>query len=126
MQRKSRTLKSQVAVVDPDGAVRDSLVFALTIDGYSVRAFGSAAEFLACPFSARCDCLVTANRLPDLAGAQLADRWLQANPQRAAVLMVGKPVEAIRRPRLQTIVKPLDGAAATEAVAVALRSRRHE
>ena len=40
--------------------------------------------------------------------------------------VVGKPVEAIRRPRLQTIVKPLDGAAATEAVAVALRSRRHE
>jgi two-component system, LuxR family, response regulator FixJ len=75
---ESAVLRPVVVVVDDDPAVRNSLKFALEVEGFAVRTYGSAAELLRVGDVDACDCFVIDQRMPILSGmeliAQLRDR----------------------------------------------------
>jgi len=83
-----------VVVVDDDPAVCSSLKFSLELEGFSVRAYGSAAEFLeASPADA--DCLVIDQRMPAMSGMELIAKLRGQNISTPAVLIVSQPNAAV-------------------------------
>ena len=70
-----------VLVIDDDRAVRDSLKFALEIEGLLVHVFASGAELLAYPELRLAGCLVLDEKMPVMDGfavlAHLATRKLR-------------------------------------------------
>lgn len=60
-----------VLIVDDDAAVRDSLKFALGMEGMEVRLYGSGGEFLADEYLPEHGCLVVDYQMPALNGIQL-------------------------------------------------------
>jgi hypothetical protein len=64
---------SIVAIVDDDPAVCDSLKFSLELEGFGVRAYGSAPEFLNAGDLAACDCVVIDQRMPAMKIARSQD-----------------------------------------------------
>jgi two-component system, LuxR family, response regulator FixJ len=79
-----------VAVIDDDGAVRDSLAFLLSIVGFDVVGFASAEQFLAAR-SADAICLLVDQNLPEATGLDVL-RLLRAEGSELPVaLMTGSP-----------------------------------
>ncbi len=80
-----------VAVVDDDPAVCGSLKFSLELDGFQVRLYRNAADFLQSDEIDGCDCLVIDQRMPGMTGmdliAQLRDRKLMT----PAILIISHP-----------------------------------
>ena len=60
-----------IAVVDDDPAVRNSLKFSLELEGFTVRAYRSAAELLNAGELGDCRCYVIDQRMPDMNGIDL-------------------------------------------------------
>jgi two-component system, LuxR family, response regulator FixJ len=83
-----------VVVVDDDPAVCSSLKFSLELEGFSVRAYGSAAEFLAAG-STGADCLVIDQRMPAMSGMELIAKLRAQNISTPAVLIVSQPNVAV-------------------------------
>ena len=75
------TDKLVVAIVDDDESVRESLPDLVMAYGYAVRAFASAAAFLAFPGMGDTACLIVDVAMPDMSGPdlrrELATRGLQ-------------------------------------------------
>jgi two-component system, LuxR family, response regulator FixJ len=63
-----------VAVIDDDPAVRGSLKFSLELEGFQVRIYCSAADFLQSGDVGGCDCLVIDQRMPGMSGMELIAR----------------------------------------------------
>ena len=83
-----------VVVVDDDPAVCNSLKFSLELEGFLVRAYGSAAELLkASPADA--DCLVIDQRMPAMSGMELIAKLRGQNIATPAVLIVSQPSAAV-------------------------------
>jgi two-component system response regulator FixJ len=100
-----------VYVVDADPAVRDSLDALLTLHGYDVAVFASAAEFLAGPPLAANACLVTEVHLPDMGGIELIE-LLRAKGVGLPVIIIANRsdvptvVRAIRSGAVDFLEKP--------------------
>lgn len=58
-----------VHIVDDDAAVRDSVSFLLSAEGFSTRSYESAAELLAAALAP--GCIITDIRMPDMNGLEL-------------------------------------------------------
>ena len=85
----------QVAIVDDDAAVRDSLRFLLGVSGYDVATYESAADFLA-----RCDRsflagLILDHHMPQVTGLELAARLRAQGDQLPIMLITGSSSPAI-------------------------------
>ena len=63
-----------IAIVDDDDAVREALLDLLQVEGYSGRAFGSAAEFLAGHASSTFAAVITDVRMPGIDGLEMQQR----------------------------------------------------
>ncbi len=92
-----RRQKNLILVVDDDRGVRDSLKFALELDGWVVEGCEGGAELLRHPDLAEADCLILDHKMPGMDGfavvAELAARHI-ALP----IIMITAPVtEALRR-----------------------------
>jgi len=83
-----------VVVVDDDPAVCSSLKFSLELEGFSVRTYGNAAEFLKVG-SAGADCLVIDQRMPAMSGMELIAKLREQNISTPAVLIVSQPNSAV-------------------------------
>jgi len=83
-----------VAVVDDDPAVCSSLKFSLELEGFSVRLYSGAAEFLAAG-AADADCLVIDQRMPAMSGMELIAKLRAQNISTPAVLIVSQPNAAV-------------------------------
>lgn len=83
-----------VVVVDDDPAVCSSLKFSLELEGFSVRAYGSAAEFLKVG-PAGADCLVIDQRMPVMTGMELIGILRGQNIPTPTVLIVSQPNAAV-------------------------------
>jgi len=83
-----------VVVVDDDPAVCNSLKFSLELEGFSVRAYASAAEFLKAGMN-DADCLVIDQRMPTMSGMELITKLRAQNISTPAVLIVSEPNAAI-------------------------------
>ena len=86
-----------VLVVDDDLAVRESLKFALELEGLTVHACAGGDELLRDPFLSRAACIVLDYHMPAMNGfAVLAE--MKARNQRTPVsLITGHVTDALRR-----------------------------
>lgn len=101
----------EVIVVDDDAAVADSLGLLLEAEGYEVRAFTSAAEFLAGWRARPRTCLLLDQRMPGMDGLELLARLMPDAPP--TILVTGDHDQALaQRARAAGVVsvltKPID------------------
>jgi two-component system, LuxR family, response regulator FixJ len=102
----------QVVVVDDDRAVRESLKFALQLDGLTVRTCDSGLRLLRDGDLSAADCLVLDHKMPDMDGfavmAELAARGITI-----PVILITAPVtdnfrqQAKRAGAFSVLEKPL-------------------
>lgn len=110
-----------VHIVDDEEAVRKSLAFMLTMNGFAVRVHQSAAEFLEFAPSARDAVLITDLRMPDMSGVDLIRKLATVNGSIRPVVITGHgdvpmAVEAMRAGAVDFIEKPFDDTLIIEAI----------
>lgn len=85
----------QVAIVDDDAAVRDSLRFLLGVSGYVVATYASADDFLMhCDRSGLAG-LILDHHMPQVTGLELAARLRAQGDRLPIMLITGSPSPAI-------------------------------
>jgi FixJ family two-component response regulator len=102
-----------IAVVDDDPAVCSSLKFSLELEGFSVRAYYSGAEFTAAKNLENCACFVIDQGLPDTNGMQLIEGLRARRIAAPAILIVGHPYARLAQQAsavgVPVVEKPLFG-----------------
>jgi two-component system, LuxR family, response regulator FixJ len=114
-----------VAIVDDDPAVCGSLKFSLELEGFVVRAYGNAAEFLDAGDFQGCDCLVIDQRMPGMNGMELITRLRTLEVQTPAILLISQPNPSVAaraaKAAVPIVEKPLFGNALLERIREACR-----
>jgi two-component system response regulator FixJ len=110
-----------VFVVDDDEAIRDSLDALLSADGYTVRAFGSAREFMESCERRSVGCLLLDVNMPEMDGLALQERVVKEWPHLAVVVITGHAdvqvaVRAMKAGAVDFIEKPFDRTVLAEIV----------
>jgi FixJ family two-component response regulator len=109
-----------VAIVDDDPAVCSSLKFSLELEGFLVRAYGNAAEFLDADDFQGCDCLVVDQRMPGMSGMELITRLRTLQVQTPAILLISQPNSSVAaraaKAAVPVVEKPLFGNALLERI----------
>jgi FixJ family two-component response regulator len=80
-----------VAVVEDDGAFRESMSMLLSSFGYSVEAFASAADFLASHSVKETACLLADVNMPEMTGIELYERLVHAGHAIPTILVTAYP-----------------------------------
>jgi FixJ family two-component response regulator len=89
--------RTLISIVDDDQPFRESLRKLITLLGYSVEAFPSAASFLASPILAETACLVADINMPGMTGPELRRHLVDAGYTIPTILVTAYPEEVIRR-----------------------------
>jgi|SRR6516164_6553718 FixJ family two-component response regulator len=84
-----------VAVVDDDPAVCNSLKFALELEDFAVRTFGTAAEVLHAGDLDAYNCFVVDQRMPKMNGMELIDALRRQQVRAPAILIISHPTDAL-------------------------------
>ena len=105
--------KSVIVIVDDDFAVRNSLAFALTEEGFLVRTYCSAEMLLNHALLSDASCLVIDQKLPGLSGLGLVDELRRRDVAVPVILIPTGPTAQIRRAAaaagVAIVEKPLIG-----------------
>lgn len=114
-----------VIVVDDDAAVRQSLKFALELEGLNVRLYGGADELLAEPDLPANGCLVIDYYMPKMNGVELVDRLRRRLVTLPAILITARATDDMRRSAArsgfrQVIEKPLEDGTLVDSIRGAL------
>jgi two-component system response regulator FixJ len=116
--------ESVIFIVEGDAAVRNSLSFALGIEGYSVRAFATATALLAESAMLKRGCLIADDSLPDSSGLDLIRDLRSRGIRLPAILLAGDAGPQLRaratRAGVTIVEKPLLGDGLTRAIGNAL------
>jgi two-component system, LuxR family, response regulator FixJ len=83
-------VRKLVIVVDDDQAVRESLQFALRLEGFCVHTHSGGASLLADPDLARAGCVILDHRMPRLDGFALLSTVQARNPDLAAIMLTSR------------------------------------
>ena len=114
-----------IAIVDDDHAVCGSLKFVLELEGFVVRAYGSAAELMAAGGVGSYDCLVIDQVMPHLSGMELITNLRSQKVTTPAILLVSELTAALSARAaaadIPIIEKPLFGNALFDAIRRACR-----
>jgi len=86
-----------VVVVDDDAAVRNSLKFALEIEGYSVRTYADGAALMSADDLSECACLIIDQNMPGGAGLDVVANLRQRAIAVPAILITSHPNVALSR-----------------------------
>lgn len=110
-----------VHIVDDDEAVRQSLAFLLSANGFAVRAHASATDFLREARLLQRASLLTDLRMPDMTGVDLLHRLREAHIPMPAIVITGHgdvpmAVEAMKAGAADFIEKPFENAVLIEAL----------
>ncbi|MCD2173464.1 response regulator FixJ [Rhizobium sp. C4] len=110
-----------VHIVDDEEAVRKSLAFMLSMNGFAVRVHQSATDFLGFAPAARDAVLITDLRMPDMSGVDLIRKLATVNGAIRPVVITGHgdvpmAVEAMRAGAVDFIEKPFDDTLIIEAI----------
>jgi two-component system response regulator FixJ len=119
----------RVLVVDDDLAVRNSLRFALEMEGLTVRTYGSGAELLADPDLASCGCLVIDCNMPGMNGIELVKRLEERHQHRPVILITSGSARGVAEcgvhPDVMSVLeKPLEDNLLLEHIHAALSVSR--
>jgi two-component system, LuxR family, response regulator FixJ len=114
-----------VIVVDDDAAVRNSLKFALELEGFDVRAYEGGPQTLADEGLKSEGCLVVDHYMPGMTGVELVEHLRERYVDIPAILITGKPTNELRlRAALsgirQVLEKPLEDGALLDAIRSAI------
>jgi len=85
-----------ISIVDDDEPFRESMRKLVTLLGYTVEAFPSAADFLASPLLPRTACLVSDVQMPGMTGVELHRHLVDAGYTIPTILVTAYPDEAVR------------------------------
>lgn len=100
MQQAATSGKARVHLVDDDRAVRDSLKFALELEGLAVQTWESGVHLLSDGDLSAADCLVLDCKMPGLDGFALIEA-LEGRKVNLPIIMITAPVtDAVRRKAL--------------------------
>ncbi|PDT85811.1 response regulator FixJ [Sinorhizobium sp. BJ1] len=110
-----------VHIVDDEEAVRKSLAFMLTMNGFAVKIHQSAEAFLAFAPDVRNGILVTDLRMPDLSGVDLLRNLGERKIKIPSIVITGHgdvpmAVEAMKAGAVDFIEKPFDDTVIIEAI----------
>ncbi|RWX78531.1 response regulator [Neorhizobium lilium] len=110
-----------VHIVDDDEAVRKSLAFMLTMNGFAARIHESASSFLQFAPSIHHGVLVTDLRMPDMSGVELIRKLKSTKAGVSAIVITGHgdvplAVEAMKSGAVDFIEKPFDDIAMIDAI----------
>ncbi len=86
-----------VLVVDNDSAVRESLKFALEVEGLKVQACRGGADLLMHPRLLRADCLILEQNMPVMGGFALLARLRALDCRVPVILVTDHATDALRR-----------------------------
>ena len=116
-----------VMVVDDDAAVRAGLEHLLEAEGYAVRAFADAADFLVQPAPAVPSCLILDMHMPQLDGMGVLQHMAQRHLALPVIFLTGHgtiplSVAAMKAGANEFLTKPVDPDALLAAVDEALAS----
>ena len=89
--------KAYVIVVDDDRAVRESLKFALELEGFAVHAFAGGPQLLASPLLAEPFCLVLDHKMPTMNGFDVLARLAERNVSVPVILITSEATDGLRR-----------------------------
>jgi len=110
-----------VIVVDDDAAVRQSLKFALELEGMNVRLYESGAELLAEPELPANGCLVVDYYMPSMNGVELMDKLRRRLIKLPAILITARATNDMRNRAArsgfrQVIEKPLEDSTLVDSI----------
>ena len=110
-----------VHIVDDEEAVRKSLAFMLTMNGFAVRIHQSAEAFLAFAPDVRNGVLVTDLRMPDMSGVDLLRNLGDRKIKIPSIVITGHgdvpmAVEAMKAGAVDFIEKPFEDSVIIEAI----------
>ena len=122
----NRTL---ISIVDDDELFRESMRKLVTLLGYSVEEFGSAADFLESRFLPETACLVADVHMPGMTGVELHGQLIKSGYTIPTILVTVYPDEVVRRRALKDGVvcylsKPVDDDHLERCLRCALQSGR--
>jgi len=114
-----------VIVVDDDAAVRQSLKFALELEGMNVRVYASGVELLAEPDLPAEGCLVVDYYMPSMNGVELMDKLRRRMVRLPAILITARATDDMRTRAVcsgfrQVIEKPLEDSTLLDSIRGAL------
>lgn len=116
-----------VMVVDDDANVRQGLAHLLEAEGYAVRAFADAADFLAQPAPLVPSCLILDMQMPRLDGMSVLQQMAARHLALPVIFLTGHgtiplSVAAMKAGAIEFLTKPVDPDALLAAVCDALAS----
>src|SRR5271169_3645869 len=102
-----------ISIVEDDEPFRDSMRKLVTLLGYTVETFPSAADFLGSPLLPETACLVTDVQMPGMTGVELHRHLIDAGYAIPTILVTAYPNEAARTRALEDgvvcyVSKPVD------------------
>jgi two-component system, LuxR family, response regulator FixJ len=104
-------MQPTVLIIDDDPAVRNSLKFALEVEGFAVRAYPGSTELLSEAEIPDNGCLVVDYKLPEMNGLDLLSELRRRKVDLPAILITTHPNSAVRHRAAQAgvplIEKPL-------------------
>jgi FixJ family two-component response regulator len=114
-----------VIVVDDDDAVRNSLKFALELEGLTVRLYKRAAELLAEADLPSHGCLIVDDATPDMDGIELLRQLRRRQIRYPAILITSRARNGLGRqaacPGFRTVLeKPLQDSRLLDSIRLAL------
>jgi FixJ family two-component response regulator len=120
-----------ISIVEDDQPFRESMRKLMSLLGYTVEAFPSAASFLASPFLAETGCLVADVHMPGMTGVELHKQLLDAGHRIPTILVTAYPDEMTRNRALKNGVlcylsKPVDDAHLERCLRSAFEGKPHE
>src|SRR5205085_4268734 len=103
--------RSIVIVVDDDPAIRNSLKFSLEIEGFAVRTYACATEFLDSSDARVGNCFVIDQKMPGMTGLDLISNLRARHISAPAILVTSQPSAALTKRAAQSdiliVEKPL-------------------
>ena len=105
--------RTLISIVEDDQPFRESMIKLMSVLGYTVEAFPSAADFLASPLLSATACLVTDVHMPGMTGLELHRHLVDVGHRIPTILVTAYPDEitqsrALKNGVLCYLSKPVD------------------
>ncbi|MCB8838578.1 response regulator [Aurantimonas sp. VKM B-3413] len=119
--------KTMILVVDDDEAVRESLKFALELEGLEVNLCSDGEDVFLHPALALAKCLVIDFKMPELDGIEVLQGLRSRGLNLPAILITGHATSALRQRAasagaLAVLQKPLIGTVLLDSIRQAVRA----